>query len=64
MVTISEETSDEEGSDDTDDTEPDCKFFLEMWLVIRGLWKRIKEKERERERKRRKRKKKEKEKIR
>lgn len=27
MVTIREETSDEEGSDDTDDTEVDCKFF-------------------------------------
>lgn len=27
MVMIREETSDEEGSDDTVDTEPDCKFF-------------------------------------
>lgn len=53
MVTIREETSDEEGSDDT---EPDCKFFLEMWLDgefwlrIRGEGKREWEKKRERER--------------
>lgn len=28
MVTRSEETSDEEGSDDTDDMEPDCELFF------------------------------------
>lgn len=50
MVTIREETSDEEGSDDTDDTGPDCKFLKCGWGLgnsveeFRGKEKRGKEK--------------------